>query len=81
MIGRYAARSCFSDGTPIDYHAAVNGELTLAPTGQARAALSDDYQRMVEDGLLLDDAEQFDALLDRCRTVADKVNSMSRASR
>lgn len=68
------------DGTPIDYHAAINGELTLVPDGQARAALSEDYQRMVEDGLLLDDAEHFAALLERCRTVADKVNSMRRAS-
>ena len=65
-------------GAPLDYRAAVTGALTLAPTGGARQALADDYQRMVEDGLLLDDAEPFDALLQRCQTLADKVNAAVR---
>jgi hypothetical protein len=68
------------DGTHIDYLAAVNGKLTLVPEGQSRAALSEDYQRMVEDGLLLDDAEAFDALLERCQIIADKVNATQSAS-
>ena len=34
---------------------------------------------MVEDGLLLDDAEPFDALLLRCQALADKVNAAVRA--
>jgi hypothetical protein len=42
--------------------------------------LAEDYARMVEDGLLLDDAEPFDALLERCRALADKVNAMVRSS-
>jgi hypothetical protein len=37
-------------------------------------------QRMVEDGLLLDDAEPFDALLQRCQALADKVNAATRGS-
>jgi len=37
--------------------------------------LAADYQHMVDDGLLLDDAEPFDALLDRCRTIQQKANS------
>lgn len=37
--------------------------LDLAPSGNARHALAEDYQRMVEDGLLLDGAEPIDALL------------------
>lgn len=64
------------DGTTIDYGAAVTGALVLVPNGDARTTLADDYQRMVEDGLLMDDAEPFDTLLDRCQTLADKVNAM-----
>lgn len=68
------------DGAPIDYRAAVTGALALAPSGDARRALAEDYQRMVEDGLLLDDAEPFDALLQRCQALADKVNAATRRS-
>ncbi len=67
-------------GAPIDYQAAVSGGLHLAPTGDAQRALAEDYQRMVEDGLLLDDAEPFDALLQRCQALADKVNAAMWAS-
>lgn len=63
------------DGAPIDYLAAVSGALILAPTGEARRTLAEDYQRMVEDGLLMDDAETFDTLLRHCRAIADKVNA------
>ena len=68
------------EGAPIDYHAAVSGGLALAPIGAARRALAEDYQRMVEDGLLMDDAEPFDDLLNRCRALADKVNAAVRRS-
>jgi hypothetical protein len=63
-----------ADGQPIDYRVAVQGGLQLVPVDAARAALADDYQRMVEDGLLLDDAEPFDDLLEQCRAIADRVN-------
>lgn len=63
------------DGTTIDYGAAVKGALVLLPNGDARTALADDYQRMVEDGLLMDDAEPFGNLLERCQTLTDKVNA------
>jgi hypothetical protein len=63
------------DGALIDYRAAVTGALALAPSGDARKTLAEDYQRMVEDGLLLDDAEPFDVLLQRCQALALKVNA------
>jgi hypothetical protein len=66
------------DGATIDYRAAVTGALVLAPSGDARRALAEDYERMVEDGLLLDDAEPFDDLLRRCQALADKVNAAVR---
>lgn len=59
---------------PIDYSAAVSGGLTLVPEGAARAALADDYVRMIEDGLLLDEAEDFDALMARCADIAARAN-------
>jgi hypothetical protein len=62
-------------GNPIDDHAAVSGALQLVPTADALAALADDYARMVEDGLLLDEAEPFDALLAQCQAVQDSANA------
>ncbi len=58
----------------IDYGAAVDGALRLVPEGDALKALGEDYVRMVEDGLLLDDAEPFDALMARCADIAERAN-------
>lgn len=63
-----------ADGEAIHYEAAVGGKLQLAPNGDARAALATDYERMVEDGLLLEDAEPFEALIGRCREIAERAN-------
>ena len=64
-----------AEGKSIDYRQAVNGYLDLVPQGDAQATLADDYSRMVDDGLLLDDAEEFDALLSHCQTIQNKVNA------
>lgn len=65
-----------SDRTPIDYVAAVNGDLRLVPTGGGLKALEEDYAHMVDDGLLLEDAESFDALMARCANIAERANSI-----
>ena len=52
----------------------VHGGLRLVPAGEALQALGDDYARMVEDGLLLDDAETFEALTARCADMAERAN-------
>jgi Nucleotidyl transferase AbiEii toxin, Type IV TA system len=62
-------------GEVIDYHAAVAGALQLVPEDGALAKLAVDYQHMVDDGLFLDDAEPFDSLLERCRTIQHKANA------
>ena len=62
------------DRSPIDYAAAVSGGLQLVPDGEASKALEVDYGRMVEDGLLLDDAEPFEALMARCAEIAGRAN-------
>mgnify|MGYP000423314537 CR=1 FL=1 len=67
-----------ADRTPIDYAAAVNGGLQLVPVGDGAKALEDDYARMVEDGLLFDDAEPFEALMARCADIAARANSAAK---
>lgn len=64
-----------ADRSPVDYEAAVNGSLLLTPSGEGQKALREDYARMVDDGLLFDDAETFDALLDRCAAICEKANA------
>ncbi len=67
-----------SDGNAIDYVAAVSGGLRLVPTGGAFEKLAADCQHMVDDGLLLDDAESFDALISHCKAVEEKANKITR---
>jgi hypothetical protein len=77
MITRFARlrRRHPADRSPIDYEAAVNGNLVLTPVGEGRKALEEDYSRMVGDGLLFDDAETFDELLERCAAICGKANA------
>ena len=63
-----------SAGNRIDYVSAVRGGLVLVAAGEAQNALRADYQRMVNDGLLLDDAEPFDQLMEACRNIQEKAN-------
>ena len=63
-------------GEVIDYHAAVAGGLQLVPDDEALDKLAADYQQMVDDGLLLDEAEAFEALLDKCRAILAKANAI-----
>ena len=66
-----------ADRTPIDYAATVNGGLQLIPVGDGAMALENDYARMVEDGLLFDDAEPFGVLMARCADIAARANRVS----
>ncbi|MBU1223485.1 MAG: nucleotidyl transferase AbiEii/AbiGii toxin family protein [Gammaproteobacteria bacterium] len=62
-------------GDVIDYHAAVAGELQLVPDDGALAKLAADYQHMIDDGLFLDNAEPFEALMERCQAIQQKANA------
>ena len=64
-----------AEGRWIDYAAAVSGGLQLVPDGLARNALQQDYERMVSDGML-DDAEPFDQLVDRCADIEARANDL-----
>ncbi len=63
-----------SQNRVIDYTAAVSGSLLLVPEGAARDILEADYARMLEDGVLLDDAEPFESVIGRCRGIQDRAN-------
>ena len=63
-------------GNRIDYEAAVSGDLRLAPDGAARAALADDYDRMLADGMLLDDEAPFDEIMTRCVKIESWANRL-----
>ncbi len=60
----------------IDYEAAVSGDLQLVPTGMAHAMLADDYARMLAGGMLLDENEPFDSLMERCATIEATANDV-----
>jgi len=63
------------DGGVIDYFAATRGGLALVPTGVGRQALSDDYARMVDDGMLLEEEpEPFESLMERCGAIQEHAN-------
>ena len=61
-------------GQWIDYEAAVSGGLQLVPDGFARNALQEDYEKMISDGMLFDDAEPFDLLINRCADLEATAN-------
>ena len=61
-------------GCWIDYEAAVTDGLQLVPRGLAYEALADDYARMLSDGMLLDDEEQFADLMERIAEIEGKAN-------
>ena len=58
----------------IDYQAAVSGSLRLIPSGAAYAVLADDFARMLADGMLLDENEPFDSLMERCASIEARAN-------
>ena len=61
-------------GSWIDYEAAVSGDLQLVPGGSFYEVLADDYGRMVNDGMLLDDEETFQGLMGRCEDIQRRAN-------
>jgi len=59
----------------IDYHAAVSGNLRLVPSGVAQRALAEDYATMLPTGMLLDDDEPFETLMQRCALIEERANA------
>ena len=63
-------------GERVDYEAAVSGDLQLVPFGAAHAVLANDYAKMLADGMLLDENEPFDALMERCAAIEARANGL-----
>jgi hypothetical protein len=64
-----------SKGNAIDYAAAVSGALKLVPDAEALKTLEEDYTKMVDDGILLEDAEYFSDLIKRCADLERRANA------
>ncbi len=63
-----------ASGNRIDYEAAVSGDLQLVPSGAALALLADDYTSMLADGMLIDEGEPFDVLMERYGAIEARAN-------
>ena len=61
-------------GDWIDYEAAVSGDLQLVPEGSFYETLTDDYERMLSDGMLLDDEDRFEDVMERCADIQARAN-------
>lgn len=64
-------------GAPIDYRECLNGHLCLVPEGAACETLREDYNSMIQDGILLMQAPEFDVVLEQCDRLQTKINSCS----
>lgn len=62
------------NGNKVDYLKAVSGELRLIPLGQSLEALKNDYEAMIEDGLLAEKQPDFEDVMERCFAIQDRVN-------
>ncbi|MBO6560269.1 MAG: nucleotidyl transferase AbiEii/AbiGii toxin family protein [Nisaea sp.] len=63
-----------SEGSVVDYTAAVTGSLRIVPEGDARRVLEEDYRKMVEAGLLHGSAPSFDELMATCSVIQERAN-------
>jgi hypothetical protein len=62
-------------GAVIDYRAAVSGALRLVPKGARKAALAEDYGKMIADGLLLEKAPTFGTIIRACEGIEARANT------
>jgi len=62
-------------GGLIEYRECLNGHLCLVPEGVARDALEEDYNSMIQDGILLAQAPAFTAILEQCAGLQADINS------
>jgi len=69
-----------ADGAVIDYYRAVSGFLKIAPEGEARAALATDYEAMLADAVMVENALPFDELMQACEVLEARVNRIAAAS-
>ena len=69
-------REKYTSGNWIDYVAAVSGGLQLVPAAPLYEQLEADYDRMVGDGMLREDAEPFEEVMSRCADIEARANAL-----
>ena len=62
-------------GVVIDYRECLEGHLCLVPEGAAREALQEDYNSMIQDGIVLSVAPDFGVVLEQCARLQTDINS------
>lgn len=67
-------REIDSAGSRIDYQKAVSGSMQIVPEGSALKALRDDYEAMLEDGLLSSHQPNFDDVMETCQIIQNHIN-------
>lgn len=63
-------------GNQIDYGVAVTGKLRLVPDADIRKLLAEDYKKMADEGILLDEAEPFADLMEQCNDLQKRANKV-----
>lgn len=66
------------EGAQIDYEVAASGGLRLVPDGDRLTLLTDDYRRMVADGLLFSTPRPFDSLIALCLDIQNRAHAATR---
>ena len=64
------------EGNWINFREAVQGSLMLVPKGEKRNIVQNDYDDMVEVGMLYSDVPSFDELMDRLSDIERRANSV-----
>lgn len=59
---------------PVDYIAAISGQLRLFPAAESLKILSIDYEKMLTDGLLFEGMETFDYLMEQSADIERRAN-------
>ncbi len=65
-----------AEGNRIDFEASVRGELRLVPDGETYDLLAEDYEAMIESGMLFNDPEPFENLMERCADIEARANEV-----
>lgn len=69
-------RETDTNGQVIDYATAVAGSLSLVPAGEPLEALRQDYQKMIDAGLMRSDAVGFDELMGKLADQQKRANEL-----
>jgi hypothetical protein len=73
-----AHKSAFFAARGVEYATAVAGDLQLVPSGALTDLLRADYEAMLNNGLLNDQAPSFAQLMERSQALQDRANAIGR---